>query len=101
MGRAFLKRSLGMDLLPARVAALALAAHEKATKEAERQRQRLLQAFQNAHPTEEFRFPDQWSPVAPSPATEQSPSKQPGAGTGLLPPRLEPPRFMRSKRPGF
>lgn len=74
----------------------AIAAHEKATKEAERQRQRLLQAFQNAHPTEEFRFPDQWPPVVPSPTIERSPSKQPGAGTGFLPPRLEPPRFRRS-----
>ncbi|MCI1073697.1 MobA/MobL family protein [Stenotrophomonas maltophilia] len=74
----------------------AIAAHEKATKEAERQRQRLLQAFQNAHPTEEFRFPDQWPPVVPSPTIEQSPSKQPGAGTGFLPPRLKPPRFRRS-----
>lgn len=75
---------------------LALASLETATKEAERQRQRLLQAFEKAHPTEDFRFPDQWPPVAPSPATEQSPSKQPGAGSGFLPPRLEPPRFRRS-----
>lgn len=74
---------------------LAITAQEKATQEAEHQRQRLLQAFQKAHPTEDFRFPDQWPPVAPSPATEQSPSKQPGADTGILPPRWKPPHLRR------
>ena len=75
---------------------VAIAAKEQAAQEAERQRQRLLQAFHKAHPAEDFRFPDQWPPVAPPPTIEQSPSKQPGAGTGFLPPRLEPPRFRRS-----
>ncbi|MGE8230709.1 MobA/MobL family protein [Stenotrophomonas hibiscicola] len=74
---------------------LAITAQEKATQEAEHQRQRLLQAFQKAHPTEDFRFPDQWPPVAPSPATEQSPSKQPGADTGILPPWWKPPHLRR------
>ncbi|MEF8766043.1 MULTISPECIES: MobA/MobL family protein [Stenotrophomonas] len=74
---------------------LAITAQEKATQEAEHQRQRLLQAFQKAHPTEDFRFPDQWPPVARSPATEQSPSKQPGADTGILPPRWKPPHLRR------
>lgn len=74
---------------------LAVSTQDKTTREAERQRQRLLQAFHKAHPTEDFRFPEQWPPVAPSPTTEQSPSKQPGAGTGILPPRLEPPRIRR------
>ncbi|RTY17524.1 hypothetical protein EKT70_02850 [Stenotrophomonas geniculata] len=74
---------------------LAVSTQDKTTREAERQRQRLLQAFHKAHPTEDFRFPEQWPPMAPSPTTEQSPSKQPGAGTGILPPRLEPPRIRR------
>lgn len=79
---------------------LAIAAQEKATKEAERQRQRLLQAFQKAHPTEDFRFPDQWPPTAPTPTLEPSPGKRMGAGSAFQPPRLEPPRFARPKPPG-
>lgn len=74
---------------------LAVGTQEKTTREAERQRQRLLQAFHKARPTKDFRFPEQWPPVAPSPATEQSPSKQPGADTGILPLRWEPPHLRR------
>ena len=74
--------------------------HGKATKEAERQRQRLLLAFQKAHPTEDFRFPDQWPPTAPAPTPEASLGKQMGAGSAFQPPRLEPPRFARPKPPG-
>jgi len=77
---------------------LAIAAQEKATKEAERQRQRLLQAFQKAHPTEDFRFPDQWPPAAPAPTSEPSPGKKMGAGS-VFQPRLEPPRFRRPHGP--
>jgi len=78
---------------------LAIAAQEKATKEAERQRQRLLQAFQKAHPTEDFRFPDQWPPAAPAPTSEPSPGKKMGAGSVFQPPRLEQPRFRRPSAP--
>ena len=77
---------------------LAIAAQEKATKEAERQRQRLLQAFQKANPTEDFRFPDQWPPAAPAPTSEPSPGKKMGAGS-VFQPRLEPPRFRRPHGP--
>ena len=69
-----------------------IAAQEKATKQAERQRQRLLQAFQKAHPTEDFRFPEQWPPTAPTPTTAPTPGEQLGAGTAFQPPRLGPPR---------
>ncbi len=77
----------------------AIVAQEKAAKEAERQRQRLLQAFQKAHPAEDFRFPDQWPPTAPVPTPEPSPGKQPGAGASFLPPPLEPPRFRQPSGP--
>ncbi|WP_414497344.1 MobQ family relaxase [Stenotrophomonas maltophilia] len=79
----------------------AIAAQEMATKEAERQRQRLLQAFHKAHPTENFRFPDQWPPVAPASRPEPSLDKRMGTGCTFQPPRLEPPRSMRSRRPGL
>ncbi|HGM7098329.1 TPA: MobQ family relaxase [Stenotrophomonas maltophilia] len=78
----------------------AIGLHEKAAREAERQRQRLLQAFQKAHPTEEFRFPDQWPPTAPAPAAEPSLGKTMGAGSTFQPPRLVPPRFSRRKPSG-
>ncbi|WP_414616561.1 hypothetical protein, partial [Stenotrophomonas muris] len=74
-----------------------IAAQEKAIKEAERQRQRLLQAFQKAHPHADFRFPDQWPPTAPAPTPEPSPGKRIGAGSAFQPPRLEPTRFARPK----
>jgi hypothetical protein len=79
----------------------AIATHKKATKEAERQRQRFLQALHKAHPTEDFRFPEQWPPVAPASRPEPSPDKRMGTGCTFQPPRLEPPRFMRSRRPGL
>lgn len=77
---------------------VAVAAQERATQEAERQRQRLLQAFQKAHPHEDFRFPDQWPPTAPAPTPEPSPGKQPGAGAAFQAPRLEPPKLNRFRR---
>ncbi|WP_313253376.1 MobQ family relaxase [Stenotrophomonas acidaminiphila] len=77
----------------------AIAAQERARMEAERQRQRLLQAFQKAHPTDDFRFPEQWPPVAPAPTPEPSPDKQSGASATFLPPWVEPPSFRRPATP--
>ncbi len=76
------------------------AAQQKAAKEAEKNRQRLLLAFQKAHPADEFRFPEQWPPTAPAPTAEPSPGKTMRAGSAFQPPRLEPPRFKRPRPPG-
>lgn len=79
----------------------AIAEQEKASREAERQRQRLLQAFQKAHPAEDFRFPEQWPPTAPVATPEPSPRKQMEANSTFQSPRLDPPRFARPKRPSL
>lgn len=76
------------------------AAQQKAAKEAEKNRQRLLLAFQKAHPADGFRFPEQWPPTAPAPAAEPSLGKTMGAGSSFQPPRLVPPRFTRPRPPG-
>lgn len=76
------------------------AAQQKATKEAEKNRQRLLLAFQKAHPADDFRFPEQWPPTAPTPTAEPAPGKTMGAGSSFQPPRLVPPRFTRPRPPG-
>lgn len=76
------------------------AAQQKAAKEAEKNRQRLLLAFQKAHPADGFRFPEQWPPTAPTPTAEPAPGKTMGAGSSFQPPRLVPPRFTRPRPPG-
>ncbi len=74
---------------------LAVSAQEQTTREAERQRQRLLQVFRKAHPTEDFRFPDKRIQATPMRASTSTSGKQSDAPTICQPP---PPESVRTHR---